>query len=270
MSCRFSPRRSLRHTLRDLAQCAAFCAASCTAFCTAALTVSAQRAAPNELDSARHSADSLRDKSPSIAAALAFAPGVGHLYARDLNRGWLLLTTYAAGVLLVQGGRTDGWGKTGGVLVVGTLLTSVIDAPRAARAHNYRVRRVRATQGAPLPPSPPPLLLGRFVDDYGNTFAISPTRFDQEPRGRFHIVEWNPREQFLIARNDSSNVSDAGRWTRIDWLLLPDMAPYTWGFCLTTYRSATREEARATEPPDRRAPRTGCNGYPFSRMRRAE
>ena len=108
---------------------------------------------------------------------------------------------------------------------------------------------------------------GHFADDYGNQFVISDSLFVQLPHGRFHLVEWHPRDQFVLARNDDANPADAGLWTRIDWMTLPDMAPWTWGFCLTAYRAPTREAARHTRAPDRSRPRTGCNGFPFSRMR---
>lgn len=117
--------------------------------------------------------------------------------------------------------------------------------------------------------SPPPELLGHFVDDYGNAFELSPDEFRQLPRNRFHVVEWHPRERFLVARNDSANAGDAGLWTRIDWMPFADMAPYTWGFCLTAYRAPSREAARATPAANRATPRTGCNGHPFSRLRPA-
>lgn len=116
--------------------------------------------------------------------------------------------------------------------------------------------------------APPAEVLGQFVDDYGNAFNISAQLFEQLPHGRFHIVEWNVAERFFIAQNDSANSSDAGRWTRVDWMPFENMAPFTWGFCLTAYRAASREEARATPAANRATPRTGCNGYPFSRMKR--
>lgn len=117
--------------------------------------------------------------------------------------------------------------------------------------------------------APPPEVLGRFLDDYGNAFELTPDEFRQLPRNRFHVVEWHARERFLVARNDSANAGDAGLWTRIDWMPFADMAPYTWGFCMTAWRAPTREAARATPPADRATPRTGCNGHPFSRLRPA-
>lgn len=114
---------------------------------------------------------------------------------------------------------------------------------------------------------PPGVMRGRFSDDYGNRFEISDTLFAQRPHGRFHLVEWHVPEQYVIARNDAANPSDPGLWTRIDWMRFEGMPPYTWGFCLTAFRAPSREVARATPAPDRAAPRTGCNGYPFSRMK---
>ncbi|MBX9929085.1 MAG: hypothetical protein K2X99_09250 [Gemmatimonadaceae bacterium] len=108
------------------------------------------------------------------------------------------------------------------------------------------------------------------MDDYENSFTVTSERFEQHPRARYHIVEWNVTESFFIAQNDSTNPTDGGKWTRVDWMPFTGMEPYRWGFCLTAYRSPTREGARATPSADRTRPRTGCNGYPFSRMKRTE
>lgn len=54
---------------------------------------------------------------------------------------------------------------------------------------------------------------------------------------------------------------------RIDRMSLDGMAPYPWGFCLTAHDAPTAETAAATAAPNRTMPRTGCNGYPFPRLR---
>jgi hypothetical protein len=113
----------------------------------------------------------------------------------------------------------------------------------------------------------PSQLQGAFLDDYGNRFRISDTLWEQLPHGRFHIVEWHAAQQFFVAQNDAANSADANLWTRIDWMPLTGMAPYTWAFCMTAYQAPTRDSARNTTAPNRDVPRTGCNGYPFSRMR---
>ena len=125
---------------------------------------------------------------------------------------------------------------------------------------------------APAPADPaasvaPPFLLGSFEDDYGIRYTIAPTLWHQHPTTRYHIVRWETEDQYLIARNDAANPSDGDRWTRIDWIELPGMPPYAWAFCLSAYDAATAAEAEANTAADRTTPRTGCNGFPFSRMK---
>lgn len=124
-------------------------------------------------------------------------------------------------------------------------------------------------RGASRSGAAPSELLGNFVDDYGIRYAISASLWHQLPRAQYRVVAWHPAQQYLIAQNDSGNPSDGRRWTRIDWLQLTGMAPYSWAFCLSAYDAPTREAAEAVTIARRETPRTGCNGFPFSRMRRA-
>ena len=118
-------------------------------------------------------------------------------------------------------------------------------------------------------PAVPSLLHGRFVDDYGIVHVITDTSWSLGQRDRYSIVASHDSAQYLIARNDSGNTADPGKWTRIDWILLPGMAPYEWAFCLIEYQGETKAAAEANRSADGEHPRTGCNGFPFSRMRRA-
>ena len=113
----------------------------------------------------------------------------------------------------------------------------------------------------------PSLLVGNFEDDYGIQYTISEKLWHQKPDAKYHIVAWHPKAQYLIAQNDTANTSGAGLWTRIDWVELSGMPPYKWAFCLSAYKAATREEAEAANVANRDTPKSGCNGYPFSRMR---
>ncbi len=115
--------------------------------------------------------------------------------------------------------------------------------------------------------APPAFILGTFEDDYGIAYTVARSSWVQHPNARYDVVRWNAGGQYLIARNRDDNPSDGGRWTRIDWMPLEGMAPYTWAFCLTTYDAPTAAAAEDVPPADRAAPRTGCGGYPFSRMR---
>jgi hypothetical protein len=115
----------------------------------------------------------------------------------------------------------------------------------------------------------PASLVGEFVDDYDNRYAITPQEWRQLPRSRHHIVRVDAAGQYLIARNDSSNRTAPNKWMRIDWVALDGMAPYTWGYCYSTWQALTQAEADTVHVARRDTPRTGCNGYPFTRMRPA-
>ena len=114
----------------------------------------------------------------------------------------------------------------------------------------------------------PTLLKGDFRDDYGIRFTINDSLWLQHPNVKYHIISWDNDAQYLLAKNDESNPSEAGLFTRIDYLLLTDMEPFKWGFCLTEYKAKTIEEAKFNASADRSNPKKGCNGYPFSRMAR--
>ena len=113
------------------------------------------------------------------------------------------------------------------------------------------------------------MLIGEWEDDYGIQYRISETLWDQNPGGQYLISKWDAEQGFLIAQNDSTNSEDAGLWTRIDWVPLEGMAPYEWAFCLSAYRENSAESAEVIRIADRSNPRVGCNGFPFSRMKRA-
>ena len=124
-----------------------------------------------------------------------------------------------------------------------------------------------ATHVTPLG-TPPSMLLGDFVDDYGIGHRITDGEWLQRPDTRYRVVAWNADAQYLIARNDGANRADPNRWTRIDWIALPGMPPWEWAFCLSAWDAATQAEAERVTIARRDTPKTGCNGYPFSRMRR--
>ena len=116
----------------------------------------------------------------------------------------------------------------------------------------------------------PTLLKGKFMDDYGIQFTINDSVWTQHPNVNYHIISWDTTAQFILAKNDNNNPGDPGLFTRIDYMLLPGMEPFNWGFCLTVYKAKTIEEAQSAISADRLNPKKGCNGYPFSRMKRTE
>ena len=120
---------------------------------------------------------------------------------------------------------------------------------------------IAATPAPALPGS----LTGDFSDDYGIRYTITRSLWLQQPNSRYQIIAADSAAHFLVARNAPTNPSEPGLFTRMDWILLPDMAPYTWAFCLN---APTADSARRVTPPNGATPRTGCNGFPFSRMKR--
>lgn len=117
------------------------------------------------------------------------------------------------------------------------------------------------------PQKVPDYLVGSFQDDYNIEYELTEKLFFQKPGTRFHILKWNIDDQYFIARNDSLNSYDPNLYSRIDWVKFEEMLPFEWGFCLTAYNAATPDSAEIAAVTDRNNPKTGCNGYPFSRMK---
>lgn len=114
----------------------------------------------------------------------------------------------------------------------------------------------------------PQWMKGVFSDDYGIRYTITDTVFSMEGSAKYHILTWNERDQYLLARNDSSNKTDKGLYTRLDYMKFAGMEPYTWGYCFTVYNAVDTVTALRQAAADRNNPKKGCNGYPFSRMKR--
>ncbi len=144
----------------------------------------------------------------------------------------------------------------------------LFDTDQGPRLLREILRFLSDSGGSVTPSGHPPMeLLGDFTDDYGIEYSISSTTWVQHPATRYQVYQWHPESRFLLARNDNGNPSDGGKWTRIDWLEFEDMDPFGWGYCLTVYQAETREAALAAPSADRAVPRTGCRGFPFSRMK---
>ena len=123
-------------------------------------------------------------------------------------------------------------------------------------------------QSQPAEESAPAIILGEFVDDYGIRYTIDAERWVQHPNANYFFRAWHSDDQFVVAQNDSANPSDGGLWTRIDWVLLEGSDDYEWAFCYAAYQATTPEDAVSAPATERATPRTGCNGFPFSRMMR--
>jgi hypothetical protein len=116
----------------------------------------------------------------------------------------------------------------------------------------------------------PELFKGTFTDDYGIKYTINDSVWIQHPRSKFHIIKWNTKDQYIVAKNDAANPGEGNLYTRIDYMQFSNMEPWKWGFCLSVYDAPTDAIAESTAKADRQNPKEGCNGFPFSRMKRVE
>ncbi|MBO6535509.1 MAG: hypothetical protein JJ966_04760 [Balneolaceae bacterium] len=116
--------------------------------------------------------------------------------------------------------------------------------------------------------TPPEYLTGTFEDDYEIQYLVNDSLFILLPADVYHIKKWNLKDQYIIAQNDSMNAYDPGAWTRIDWINLENMEPFEWAFCLGIYNAGSAQAAEAFTETNPQTPRTGCNGFPFSRMKK--
>lgn len=133
--------------------------------------------------------------------------------------------------------------------------------------------RIRWTLGLLMVPSTllgqaPPGLMGAWADDYGSRHQVGDSLWSHDGSNKYEILRWDSAGQFAIARNAASNGADAGRFTRIDWMRLDDMAPFVWAFCLSIWDAPTADSAARVTLARRDTPRTGCGGFPFTRLKR--
>ncbi len=140
------------------------------------------------------------------------------------------------------------------------VLAYIIGASACVPAHTARRT---ATIG-----EPPTALVGAYEDDYGGVYRITADSWRHGATAVYDVVAWHADSQYVVARNAPGNPSAPNQWTRIDWMPLTDMLPYTWAFCFTAYDAPTRRAAETTPAAVRATPRSGCNGFPFSRMKR--
>jgi hypothetical protein len=113
-----------------------------------------------------------------------------------------------------------------------------------------------------------PAFWGNFSDDYGSKYTISKKNWRHHGNGNYHILKWNYKKQYILLKNDENNLSAAGKYTRIDYMEFKEMENWTWGYCYTIYNAENKRIALKKAKADRQNPKKGCNGYPFSRMKK--
>ncbi|NRB48148.1 MAG: hypothetical protein HRU41_10785 [Saprospiraceae bacterium] len=115
----------------------------------------------------------------------------------------------------------------------------------------------------------PAFLIGEFEDDYGVHYQIDQQVFRLLPNDKFHIKGVNKAEGFLILQNDSLNTYAPSLFTRIDYQKLKNMDPYEWAFCFSSFEEVSVEDATNKVNTQKTDLMTGCNGFPFSRMKKS-
>ncbi len=110
------------------------------------------------------------------------------------------------------------------------------------------------------------LFKGDFEDDYGSQYSINDVRWIQDSIF-YSIEEHNPTEEYFVIQQIQPD-PETKIFIRVDYMLFDDMEPYLWGYCYTIYDTTSHQEAISAASADRSNPRKGCNGFPFSRMKR--
>ena len=116
----------------------------------------------------------------------------------------------------------------------------------------------------------PSFIKGVFKDDYGIEYHINEVVWKQLPKSSYHIIKINLYDNFIIAQNDKGNKTDGQLFTRIDFVRLKNMDPFTWAFCLSEYKAISDSAAENGYKANRDNLMKGCNGFPFSRMKVAQ
>lgn len=114
----------------------------------------------------------------------------------------------------------------------------------------------------------PIFMIGEFEDDYGVQYQVDNQIFRMLPNDKYHILSVNEAEGFLILQNDSLNKFAPSLFTRIDYQKLNNMNPYEWAFCFSSYEEANVKDAINKVNTQKTDLMTGCNGFPFSRMKK--
>jgi len=118
-----------------------------------------------------------------------------------------------------------------------------------------------------IEPMIPSYIIGTFEDDYEIKYQITDSTFRMNEQTIIHIKEWNLQESYFVGQNDSLNIYDPLLYSRIDWIKLEKMLPYSWAFCMSYYNSISLDSTKVDPIVDRTQPKSGCNGHPFSRMK---
>jgi hypothetical protein len=108
---------------------------------------------------------------------------------------------------------------------------------------------------------------GNYVDQWGNTIAITSDALTLAGMGRYHVAEFDNAANWVVAENDAANEYFPGMWSRFDWT---EQAG-TLYLCQIAYADESLEAAKDTEAPDASDPaNAGCGGFGWTVLTPAE
>ena len=115
-----------------------------------------------------------------------------------------------------------------------------------------------------------PVLLGLWVDDYGDEHNITQSVWSQGKANNYNIkVVNNSGDAWLVAQNDARNQWDRLKWSRYDWVFNESIPqPYQFGFCMAAWNATTETGAANTSGVNYNDLYKGCFGWPFTIMKR--
>jgi len=108
----------------------------------------------------------------------------------------------------------------------------------------------------------PDYLIGDFTDDYDIQYTITDTTWIQWPHFEMNIVEIDTAEMYILGYDTGDST-----FTRVDYMPFENQGDFKWGFCYSSYEEKNKAEAMIGVSANRQAHKTGCNGFPFSRMK---
>ncbi|MBU2513742.1 hypothetical protein KJ966_20570 [bacterium] len=106
-------------------------------------------------------------------------------------------------------------------------------------------------------------VLGEFADNYSGSHSISSTRWVQGESG-FSITKISTDSDYMLAKNDTDNAYNGGKYSRLDWATDSSGNLY---YCQIAYDKNSESEAEAITTADKSSPSTGgCGGFAWSRL----
>lgn len=105
---------------------------------------------------------------------------------------------------------------------------------------------------------------GDYEDDFGYTFSLNSYRWTNGSGSFFSISQYDEQLGWIVAQNDSSNSWSPNLWSKFDLTSDTDGEMY---FCQSTYDAMDEQTALDALSAATDNLTTGCNGFPWSKMR---